>query len=969
MEWIEAVKDIIDANENNRLVIFVGSGVSANSNIPTWKDLIEKMARKIEYINESDENKDISSTDFLKIAEYFYLSDGSSDKHNYYNFIKEQIGGDYAPNPIDDMILKILPHHIITTNYDKLIENSKEINSNLFSVITKDDDLLTHNNDHYIIKMHGDIENIEHIVLKESDYLKYEQSHALISTYIKSLLIDHSFLFIGYSLNDYNLKLIINWINYFCELYDVKNRPKNYIVQSNKTYEYEEKRLNNSNIFVVDSRKISKNVSDKVKIPNSLESSIGKDLYCFLYCIYDSNTIYDFQSFVDALEEKYSLFESYNKISHIDLLKLHKLKKIGNAEVIGKKLITDKEYFYKIVNAIKSSDKVRKTFEKSGIVTIYSREPEELSSLEYTIENNNKFYNNDKLFEFYIENDYNKLLENVKKIENIAPRIYYLLLLCQNKDVIDDLLSEAEKLIDRNDIVSVLLHKSRKYLALFRFNYNFDDTNELTHTFASVPKKYSIVIDFLNNTMLNSDKYSYFMQYNLNKLIERYETNNHTLYFFNVNNELYKIQAYVYDYYEFFKFNHLPIDYYSNPKRFFSYYVEAIMVTYSPKSYFEEKSNIFGYNNNFEPYALNIYDLDILIKYTNKKTLTNLINKYKVDELIVTKDINIANLFSNFCSSFGIIDNQIYFEQLEIFSIIISKININEKEKNIISEAILNLVFKLLDDNNMNAFDHLLPALFIIIEHNFNDNYKNELLKRFILPIPLLFQEKFNFNKRSFIKIINLITKNVSPDNQNLLTDYINKSVNGDDEEFIDKIYIYRNVLDKKIKVDFFNKRIDRLSLEKIFYLLIEGVLNYNEYIENKFLNTLDDILSSEKFPEGIEVHPNPLHLPLELATILCILDGFMDIEKLKKYSDYSVYIQFMLNPKEFDYSNVDIGDYMWSNLIYSEKYSKYFPNNKNKILTDKLEQRFKKEIASLGEQKIVFGKLLADDELNGYAK
>ena len=66
----------------------------------------------------------------------------------------------------------------------------------------------------YIIKMHGDVLRPETIVLKEQDYLEYSQKHVLIELFVKSLLADHTILFLGYSLNDYNVKLIVSWINY-----------------------------------------------------------------------------------------------------------------------------------------------------------------------------------------------------------------------------------------------------------------------------------------------------------------------------------------------------------------------------------------------------------------------------------------------------------------------------------------------------------------------------------------------------------------------------------------------------------------------------------------------------------------------------------------------------------------------------------------------------------------------------------
>ena len=40
MNWIESIKEVKKAQDNDRLVIFVGAGVSANSKLPNWSQLI-----------------------------------------------------------------------------------------------------------------------------------------------------------------------------------------------------------------------------------------------------------------------------------------------------------------------------------------------------------------------------------------------------------------------------------------------------------------------------------------------------------------------------------------------------------------------------------------------------------------------------------------------------------------------------------------------------------------------------------------------------------------------------------------------------------------------------------------------------------------------------------------------------------------------------------------------------------------
>lgn len=293
MGWIEAIKEIQKAQEKNQLVIFVGSGVSNNSGIPTWGNLIKVIADKIKYYkcnsckkqqdcsrSECEERYDFTQDEYLRIPEYYYQQDTSENHSKYYELIKNTLKNDKDSNPIDDEIFKILPHHIITTNYDALLEKSKNLNSKLYTVVSQDSDLLSKSDERYIIKMHGDLEIPETIVLKESDYIDYEQKHTLISTFIRSLLVNHTFLFLGYSLNDYNLNLIIGWINYFKKFYKVEDRPMNYMVSSEAPLEYEKMRLEDKNICVIALDSLPEDLMDNVEIPRALTKIEGKK------CIY-----------------------------------------------------------------------------------------------------------------------------------------------------------------------------------------------------------------------------------------------------------------------------------------------------------------------------------------------------------------------------------------------------------------------------------------------------------------------------------------------------------------------------------------------------------------------------------------------------------------------------------------------------------------------------------------------------------
>ena len=70
---LTSIKNIQKAIENNKLVIFVGAGVSRNSGIPTWAELIKELAKDLGIKakgTDSKGNEVFSNDEFLKIPQY-----------------------------------------------------------------------------------------------------------------------------------------------------------------------------------------------------------------------------------------------------------------------------------------------------------------------------------------------------------------------------------------------------------------------------------------------------------------------------------------------------------------------------------------------------------------------------------------------------------------------------------------------------------------------------------------------------------------------------------------------------------------------------------------------------------------------------------------------------------------------------------------------------------------------------------
>lgn len=199
-------KRILDASKNNSLAFFVGAGVSKLSGAAGWSELINMFAEKIGQPSKSDYSYD----EALRIPQIFYYS-VNKNEDEYYNLVNESLAQpEIKPNVIHRMLLDLNPSTFITTNFDDLIERAAVENCCSFKSVACDNEISDINGDKFILKLHGDLKH-RNIVLKEEDYLNYSDTFKLTETLLKSIFATNTVVFIGYGLNDYNIKLILNW--------------------------------------------------------------------------------------------------------------------------------------------------------------------------------------------------------------------------------------------------------------------------------------------------------------------------------------------------------------------------------------------------------------------------------------------------------------------------------------------------------------------------------------------------------------------------------------------------------------------------------------------------------------------------------------------------------------------------------------------------------------------------------------
>ena len=113
-----------------------------------------------------------------------------------------------------------------------------------------------------------------------------------MEVFLKSLLIDHVFLFVGYSLNDYNLKTFVSWIEYIAQEMKVKDgMHKNYFLSSSEQAEkdYLQKYYEGKGLEVINLYNLPEEVKDQTwRVP--LEEDLGRRTYVVLELLKNGNT-------------------------------------------------------------------------------------------------------------------------------------------------------------------------------------------------------------------------------------------------------------------------------------------------------------------------------------------------------------------------------------------------------------------------------------------------------------------------------------------------------------------------------------------------------------------------------------------------------------------------------------------------------------------------------------------------------
>lgn len=204
-----AIKQLSNHYKDGRLIPFIGSGFSQPLGLPSWEELIKSVAAELGF--DPDLFKQHGSSP--QLADYV-----RENRRVWLDWIHRMTVEFDSREAVEKRrgsvshkaLASLKWSSIYTTNYDSHIEGALEDASVKFVTLASLADFLEPRMPDAceVVKFHGTLQDPKTIVLTESDYFDRLELESAPDQRLRGDILSNSFMFIGYSFNDPNIRFI-----------------------------------------------------------------------------------------------------------------------------------------------------------------------------------------------------------------------------------------------------------------------------------------------------------------------------------------------------------------------------------------------------------------------------------------------------------------------------------------------------------------------------------------------------------------------------------------------------------------------------------------------------------------------------------------------------------------------------------------------------------------------------------------
>ncbi len=213
-------RDLLDDLAKRKVVLFLGAGVTSSAvarsgtRVKDWPSFLKHAATFVENKElEKHINLRIDKDDFLLACE---IIKSNIDTDKWKNLLYEEFAQIAEPSELHKSIVKLDQRVILTTNFDKLIENTfsivnptatrypvtiNKLDASVFQMMRDDRQ--------YIVKIHGSIDDPGNIIFSKAEYITNAFGNWVYSDFLESLFVFYTVVFIGFSMSDPAVNFII----------------------------------------------------------------------------------------------------------------------------------------------------------------------------------------------------------------------------------------------------------------------------------------------------------------------------------------------------------------------------------------------------------------------------------------------------------------------------------------------------------------------------------------------------------------------------------------------------------------------------------------------------------------------------------------------------------------------------------------------------------------------------------------
>jgi len=179
--------------------------------LPSWRSLVDHLLKELDL---RPDVIDGMNDGYQMLAEFYRLKQGGLGPLRSWLDRNWKVAADrVAESQLHKLIVELDFPTIYTTNYDRNLEAAFEVHNKAYAKIANAKQMADAADDvTHIVKYHGDFDDDASLVLTETDFLDRLSFDSPLDIKFRADALGRTILFIGYSMSDPNIRLLLHGI-------------------------------------------------------------------------------------------------------------------------------------------------------------------------------------------------------------------------------------------------------------------------------------------------------------------------------------------------------------------------------------------------------------------------------------------------------------------------------------------------------------------------------------------------------------------------------------------------------------------------------------------------------------------------------------------------------------------------------------------------------------------------------------